>query len=95
MGVDNGSLCAMELRLRVEIPVCMKFYQNTSGLGCSKLMMLVNVSLKFQTFESEIHQHFLLKKCEKLLHCKSFSHFSTKNIGVFGYKVINQLTKAC
>ena len=27
---------------------------------------------------------FLLKKCEKLLHCKSYSHFfNTKNIGIF------------
>ena len=24
---------------------------------------------------SEICQYFLLKKCERLLHCKSFSHF--------------------
>ena len=39
---------------------------------------LVNVSLKFQTLISEIRQYFLLKKCEKLLQCKSFSHFSTK-----------------
>ena len=27
---------------------------------------------------------FLLKKCEKLLHCKSFSHFCNKHISVFG-----------
>ena len=46
---------------------------------CSKLMRsLVNVSLKFQTFISQICQYFLLKNCEKLLRCKSFSHFSTK-----------------
>ena len=37
-----------------------------SGPSCSKLS-LVNVSLKFQTLISEIHQYFLLKKCEKLL----------------------------
>ena len=37
--------------------------------------------------------------CEKLLQCKSFSHFfnnslifSTKNISVFGYKVVKYLT---
>ena len=37
--------------------------------SCSKLTTsLVNVSLKFQTFISEICQHFMLKKCEKLLH---------------------------
>ena len=46
---------------------------------CSKLTTsLVNVSLKFQTIISEICQYFLLKKCEKLLHCKSFSHFFDK-----------------
>ena len=39
---------------------------------------LVNVSLKFQMLISQIHQHFLLKKCEKLLQCKSFSHFCNK-----------------
>ena len=37
------------------------------GPGCSKLTMsLVNISLKFQTLISKIHQYFLLKKCEKL-----------------------------
>ena len=60
--------------------------------SCSKLMMLlVNVSLKFQTLISEICQYFLLKKCVKLLKCKSFSHFSTKNISAFGYKVVKHL----
>ena len=49
------------------------------GPGCSKLTTsLVNVSLKFQTLISEIRQYFLLKKCKKLLHCKSFSHFFNK-----------------
>ena len=63
------------------------------GPGCSKLTTsLVNVSLKFQTLISKICQYFLLKKCEKLLHCKSFSHFSTKNISVFGYEVVIHLT---
>ena len=65
----------------------------TTGHGCSKLTTsLVNVSLKFQTLISEICQYILLKKCEKLLHCKSFSHFFNKNISVFGYKVIKHLT---
>ena len=50
-----------------------------SGPGCSKLTTsLVNVALKFQTIIPEIRQYFLLKKCEKLLHCKSFSHFFNK-----------------
>ena len=50
-----------------------------AGPGCSKLTTsLVNVSLKFQTLISQICQYFLLKKCKKLLHCKSFSHFVNK-----------------
>ena len=50
-----------------------------SGPGCSKLTTsLVNVLLKFQTLISQIRQYFLLKKCEKLLQCKSFSHFFNK-----------------
>ena len=36
---------------------------------------------------------FLLKKCEKLLHCKSFSHFPTKNIGKFKILTFEILTK--
>ena len=51
----------------------------SAGPGCSKLTtLLVNVSLKFQTLISEICQYFLLKKCEKFLQCKSFSHFFNK-----------------
>ena len=51
------------------------------GPSCSKLTTsLVNVSLKFQTFISQIYQYFLLKKCEKLLQCKSFSHPFQKKI---------------
>ena len=50
-----------------------------TGPSCSKLTMsLVNVSLKFQTLISQICQYFLLKKCEKLLQCKSFSDFFSK-----------------
>ena len=64
-----------------------------TGPGCSKLTTsLVYVSLKFQTLISEIRQYFLLKKYEKLLHCKSFSHFFNKNISVFDYKVVKHLT---
>ena len=47
-----------------------------SGHGCSKLTTsLVNETLKFQMLISQICQYFLLKQCEKLLHCKSFSIF--------------------
>ena len=55
-----------------------------SGPGCSKLTMsLVKVFLKFQTLISQICQFFLLKKYEKLLQCKSFSHFFNKTISVY------------
>ena len=55
-----------------------------SGPGCSKLTTsLVNMSLKFQTLISQICQYFLLKKCEKLLQCKSFSHFVNKKYQCF------------
>ena len=58
----------------------------SAGPGCLKLTTsLVNVSLKFQTLISQI---FLMKKCEKLLHCKSFSYLANKNVSVFGYKVV-------
>ena len=63
------------------------------GSGCSKLTTsLVNVSLKFQMLISEICHYFLLKKCEQLLQCKSFSRFFNKNFSAFGYKVIKHLT---
>ena len=49
------------------------------GAGCSKLMKsLVNVSLKFKILTFQICLDFLLEKCEDLLHCKRFSHFSNK-----------------
>ena len=55
----------------------------SSGPSCSKLTMsLVNDSLKFQTSVSNIRQYFLLKKCEKLLQCKSFSHFFQQKISL-------------
>ena len=68
----------------------------SSGPGCSKLTMsLVNVSLKFQTLISEIRQYFFLKICEKLLQCKSFSHFFNKKyqcIWLYSRKTLNKLT---
>ena len=70
-----------------------KYFMYKSGPGCSKLTTsLVNISLNFQKLISQICQYFLLKKSEKLLQCKRFSHFSTKNISVFGYKVVKHLT---
>ena len=64
------------------------------GSGCSKLTTLLdNFSLKFHMSVSEICQYFLLKKCEKLLHCiaKASLIFSTKKISVFGCKVVKHL----
>ena len=56
----------------------------TPGPGCSKLtMLLVNETLKFQMLISQTCQNFLLKKCEKLFQCISFSHFFNKNIPVY------------
>ena len=58
--------------------------ETTPWAGCSKLTTsLVNVSLKFQMLIFQIHQYFLLKKCEKLLQCKSFSHFFQQKISVY------------
>ena len=47
--------------------------------------------VKISNVISQICQYFLLKKCEKLLQCKSFSHFFNKNFSVFGYKVVKHL----
>ena len=52
---------------------------------------IVNVLLKFQTLISEICQYFLLKKCEKLCSAKASLIFLTKNISVYGYKVVKHL----
>ena len=38
------------------------------------------VSLIFQMLISETRHYFFLKKCEKLLHCKSFSHFAKASL---------------
>ena len=58
------------------------------GPSCSKLTRsLVNISFKFQMLISEIRHYFLLKKLP------NFSLiFSTKNICLFGNKVVKHLT---
>ena len=80
----------------IKLTVIANFYYDTSGPGCSKLMtLLVNVLLKFQMLISQICQHFLLKKCVKLLQCKSFSHFFNKKfqcICLYSCKTFNELT---
>ena len=55
-----------------------------TGPGCSKLMMLlVNVSLKFQTLISQISRYFLLKKmCEAFALQKLLSFFQ-QNISLY------------
>ena len=52
--------------------------QHTRARLFKLMMSSVNVSLKFQTPMSQICLYFLLKKCEKLLQCKSFFHFFNK-----------------
>ena len=71
-----------------------KLYQkHTTGPGCSKLTTsLVNEMLKFETLYLKYADIFCWKKSEKLLQCKIFSHFLTKNISVFGYEVVKHLT---
>ena len=64
-----------------------------SGSSCSKLTTsLVNETLKFQTLISQICQYFLLKKCEKLLQCKSFSHFFNRKYQCIWLRVVKHLT---
>ena len=78
----------------LHLEVC-EWFILISEPGCSKLTTsLVNVLLKLQTLISNICQYFLLKKYEKLLQCKSLSHFfnNKKKISVFGYKVIKHST---
>ena len=64
----------------------------TSGPSCSKLTMsLVNDSLKFTSSHTQICWNFLLKICE----CKSYSHFSAKNIRILcieSAKTVNEMT---
>ena len=68
----------------------------TSGPGYSKLTTsLVNVSLKFQTLISEIRQYVLLKKnVRSFYNTKASLIFSTKNISVFGYKIVKHITSS-
>ena len=54
--------------------------------------VVVNVSLKFQTLISEICHYFLLKHMRSFCRAKASLIFSTKNISVFGNKVIKHLT---
>ena len=93
---DVTGLCPLEIQSVLDIsevhPKLLISQSKLSGPCCSKLTMsLVNVSLKFQILIPEIRQYFLLKQCEKLLQCKSFSHFFNKSISIFSNKVIKNL----
>ena len=96
----STTVCGVSLRSRIlfQMHLVHAFFShdvNLSGPGCSKLTTsLVNETLNFQKLISQIWQYFLLKKCEKLLHCnaKASLIFSTKNFNVFGYKVVKHLT---
>ena len=62
---------------------CEQTVETSPGPGCSELKTsLVNETLKFQTLISQICQYFFMKKCEKLLQCKSFFSFFQKKISV-------------
>ena len=61
--------------------------------SCSKLKtLLVNISLIFQTYISQMHQFFCWKNERRFCSAKASLIFSTKNISVVGYKVIKHLT---
>ena len=63
-----------------------------TGPGCSKLTtLLVNVSLKFQTLISNIHQYFCWKNVRSFCSAKASLIFSARNISVFGYKMVKHL----
>ena len=68
---------------------------NITGPSCSKLTMsLVNDSLKFTSSDTQIYWNFLLKKCQQLLQCKSYSHFfSKKRSEYYILNPLKQLTK--
>ena len=60
---DGFTLDISHLHLDFEVAVREAACHCWPGPGCSKLMMLlVNISLKFQSLISEICQYFLLKR---------------------------------
>ena len=63
------------------------FYHKSSCLQCYQTMLRIKIraqlfktndSLKFTSSDTQICWNFLLKKCEMLLQCKSYSHFFSK-----------------
>ena len=92
--------CADSLSYHLQFPEEKKMIHQLkpfmSGSSCSKLTtLLVNVSLKFIRLITEICQYFLLKKCEKLLQCKSFYHFFNNKyqcLWLLSRETLNELT---
>ena len=83
----------MDISWTVIVMVCIFdqciYFTTRPGPCCSKLMMsLFNISLKFQTLISNIRQYFFVEKCS----AKASLIFSTENVSVFGYKVVQHLT---
>ena len=76
-----------QLMLKQSVQMCTVYLLSevyNPGPGCAKLTMsIVNVSLNFQKLISHICQYFLLRKCEKLLQCKSFSNVFKQKISVY------------
>ena len=77
---DSANICFIKLRSENESDYeKMDLLDLQPGAGCSKLTTsLVNVSLKLKTLKLQIHCYILLEKCENLLQCKRYSHFSNK-----------------
>ena len=65
------------------VPVTPSYPEYWAQLFKKITASLVNETLKFQMLISQICQYFLLKKCEKFLQCKSFSHFFNKKYQCF------------
>ena len=86
-------ICSLYNRIDLQPQNQMRKYPTTSGPGCSKLTTsLVNVSLKFQMLISEICQYFCWKNVRSFCTAKASLFFTTKNISVFGNKVLKHLT---
>ena len=77
----------MPLEEQEESALCLK---SCYGPISSKLATSLERFVKISNIKFEIRQYFLLKKCEKLLQASLI--FSSKNIIVFGYKVVKHLT---
>ena len=55
----------------------------TPGPGCSKVTLLVNISLNFQKIISQVSQYFLLKKNREASAVQKFLIFLQQKISVY------------